>query len=57
MRAQTVLAWDDGCGAVGIADRRRTTKPTVYKWVDRFDKGGVAALETVFRPAGRVLLP
>lgn len=51
-RAQMVLAWHDGCGAAKIADRFGTTKPTVYKWVDRFDEGGIAALEDRI-PTGR----
>ncbi|WP_026257367.1 IS630 family transposase [Actinopolymorpha alba] len=45
-RAQMVLAWHDGESVAGIAERFKTTKPTVYKWVDRFTEGGVAALES-----------
>jgi transposase len=40
-----VLAWDAGEGVVSIAERFGTTRPTVYKWVDRFVEGGLAALE------------
>ncbi len=28
----------------GVAAMAGTTKPTVYKWIDRFEKGGLAAL-------------
>jgi transposase len=51
-RAQIVLAWCDGESSADIAKKFRTTKPTVYKWVDRFGEGGVAALESR-RPPGK----
>lgn len=51
-RAQIVLAWYEGESAAVIAKRFGTTKPTVYKWVDRFDSGGVAGLEDR-KPGGR----
>ena len=44
-RAQIVLWWDEGKSAADIAGRAGTTKPTVYKWVDRYERGGLAALE------------
>lgn len=44
-RAQMVLAWHGNESAASIAERFKTTKPTVYKWVDRFTEGGVAGLE------------
>src|SRR5215204_4894918 len=44
-RAQIVLWWDEGTSAADIAIRAGTTKPTVYKWVDRYEQGGLAALE------------
>ncbi|MBE1604353.1 IS630 family transposase [Actinopolymorpha pittospori] len=45
MRAQMVLAWFDGESAADIARRFGASKPTVYKWVDRFEEAGVAGLE------------
>jgi len=48
-RAQMVLAWHGNESAADIAERFGTTKPTVYKWVDRFAEGGVAALEDLER--------
>jgi transposase len=44
-RAQIVLAWYDGDSSADIAKRFKTSKPTVYKWVDRFEAEGVAGLE------------
>ena len=52
MRAQIVLAWHGNESAADIAKRFGTTKPTVYKWVNRFAEGGVAFLEDV-KPSGR----
>ncbi len=49
-RAQMVLAWYEGDSAADIAKRFGTSKPTVYKWVDRFEEGGVAALENQTSP-------
>jgi transposase len=51
-RAQMVLAWNNDESAADIAKQFGTTKPTVYKWVNRFAEGGVAALENV-KPSGR----
>lgn len=51
-RAQIVLWWDEGQSAADIASRAGTTKPTVYKWVDRYAQGGLAALEDQ-KPTGR----
>ncbi|WP_345483169.1 helix-turn-helix domain-containing protein, partial [Actinopolymorpha pittospori] len=45
MRAQMVLAWFDGESAADIARRFGASKPTVYKWVDRFEEAGVAGLD------------
>src|SRR5918999_3209748 len=45
-RAQIVLWADAGHSAADIARMAKTSKPTVYKWVDRYAKGGVAALES-----------
>jgi transposase len=44
-RARIVLWWDEGKSAADIAGRAGTTKPTVYKWVDRYERGGLPALE------------
>src|SRR5918992_5766479 len=45
-RAQIVL-WDDaGHSAAEIAERAGTSKPTVYKWLDRYAKHGIAGLES-----------
>jgi transposase len=43
-RAQIVLWWADGHAALGIAQRARTTKPTVYKWVKRYEEYGIDGL-------------
>jgi transposase len=47
-----VLAWYRNESAADIAKRFGTTRPTVYKWVNRFVEGGVAFLED-FKPSGR----
>jgi transposase len=44
-RAQIVLRWADGYAVAEIAKAAGTTRPTVYKWVNRFLGGGLAALE------------
>ncbi len=45
-RAQIVL-WDDaGHSAAEIAKMANTTKPTVYKWIQRHAEHGVAGLES-----------
>jgi hypothetical protein len=52
--ADRVRVVDDdlGCsGAEATAQRFKITKPTVYKWVDRFAEGSVAALENM-KPSG-----
>lgn len=51
-RAQIVLWWVDGYSASEIAVMARTTKPTVYKWVDRYEEFGVAGLVSR-KPGGR----
>lgn len=43
-RAAIVLAWDEGESAASIARRFGTSRPTVYKWVRRFEQGGVDSL-------------
>jgi len=45
-RAQMVLWRADGHSVADIAAMAGTMKPTVYKWIDRFDKGGLAALDS-----------
>jgi transposase len=44
-RAQIVLWWHQGKSAAEIARLAGTSKPTVYKWVERYREGGLAALE------------
>jgi transposase len=51
-RARIVLAWDEKRSAESIARELGTTKPTVYKWVKRYQAGGLAALENE-KPSGR----
>jgi transposase len=43
-RAQMVLWADEGVGVAAIAKRAATSPPTVYKWLDRYKKGGLAGL-------------
>lgn len=45
-RAQIVLWHDEGYPAAEIAAMMRTSKVTVYKWLERYQEGGLAALET-----------
>ena len=51
-RARIVLLWDEQRSAESIAEDLGTTKPTVYKWVKRYQGGGLAALENE-KPPGR----
>src|SRR5437763_1445632 len=51
-RARIVLWWADGLSAAEIAIMAGTTKPTVYKWVDRYTESGLAGLASR-RPPGR----
>jgi transposase len=51
-RARIVLLWDEKRSAESIAEELGTTKPTVYKWVKRYQVGGLAALENE-KPPGR----
>src|SRR5260221_12795665 len=44
-RAQMVIWWAEGRRAAEIAEMSGTSRPTVYKWVDRYAEGGLAALE------------
>ncbi len=45
-RAQMVLWHDEGHSAPEIAARMGTSKVTVYKWLERYAAGGLAALES-----------
>lgn len=45
-RAQIVLWDDEGYSVAEIAAMAGTTKVTVYKWLDRYQEGGLAALES-----------
>lgn len=51
-RAKIVLLWHEKRGAASIAEELGTTKPTVYKWVRRYQSGGLSALESE-KPPGR----
>ncbi|HET9898475.1 MAG TPA: helix-turn-helix domain-containing protein [Streptosporangiaceae bacterium] len=44
-RAQIVLWWADGRSAAEIAAIAGTTKPTVYKWIDRYEAEGLPGLD------------
>jgi transposase len=44
-RAQIILWAAEGLGAAEVASRAGTSRPTVYKWLDRYEEGGLAALE------------
>ena len=45
-RAQLVLWRDEGHSVAEIAALAGASKVTVYKWLDRYDRGGVAALRS-----------
>jgi transposase len=45
-RAQMVLWRADGHSVAAVAAMAGTTKPTVYKWIDRFEEGGLAGLDS-----------
>jgi transposase len=45
-RAQMVLWRADGHSVAGVAAMAGTTKPTVYKWIDRFEVDGLGALDS-----------
>jgi transposase len=49
-RAQIVLWWGEGISAPKIADMAGTTKPTVYKWIRRYQESGVAGLVNIPPP-------
>ena len=51
-RAQIVLWWAEGHSARGIAQMVGTTKPTVYKWVKRYEEDGIDGLVDR-KPPGR----
>jgi transposase len=44
-RAQIVLWDDEGYSAAEIAEMAKTSRPTVYKWIDRYAESGVDGLE------------
>lgn len=44
-RAQMILNYVDGEGVTEIAARFGTTRPTVYKWIARYEEGGIAELD------------
>jgi transposase len=43
-RAQFVLWWAEGHSAPEIARMAGTTKPTVYKWITRYEQQGIDGL-------------
>lgn len=43
-RAQLVLWHDEGMSAAAIARRAGTSRPTVYRWVSRYERDGVGGL-------------
>ena len=46
-RAQIVLWDEEGYPAAEIARMAKTTKPTVYKWIERYAECGIAGLESL----------
>lgn len=51
-RAQMVLWRADGHSVAEVAEMASTTKPTVYKWIERYEQGGLAELDD-HKPTGR----
>jgi transposase len=45
-RARIVLLWDEGASRREIAEALDTSVVTVAKWVDRYEEGGLAALDS-----------
>lgn len=45
-RAQIVLWGNEGNSTAEIAEMARTSKPTVYKWLNRYAENGIAGLES-----------
>lgn len=43
-RAEIVLLRSEGHSAAAVAEMTKTTRPTVYKWVDRYEREGVDGL-------------
>jgi transposase len=43
-RAQIVLWWVDGYSVRDIAEMSGATKPTVYKWIKRYERHGIGGL-------------
>ena len=53
-RAEIVLATADGCGTNEIMRRAETSKPTVWRWQERYLDEGVAGGSGATRPGLRV---
>jgi transposase len=49
-RAQIVLWDDEGYSVAEIAKMAKTSRPTVYKWIDRYAEDGMAGLESRASP-------
>ncbi|MFC5754960.1 helix-turn-helix domain-containing protein, partial [Actinomadura rugatobispora] len=49
-RAQIVLWWADGRSVAEIVRLSGATKPTVYKWLDRYERSGLDGLIDLERP-------
>lgn len=45
-RARIILLWDEGANRREIAEEMETSVVTVAKWIDRFEEGGLPALES-----------
>lgn len=43
-RARIIIMWMDGVPKKRIAEQLETTRPTVYKWIDRYETGGIDSL-------------
>jgi transposase len=44
-RAKIILDYVSGTGVTEIAKAAGTTRPTVYKWIARYEEGGIAGLD------------
>jgi len=44
-RARMILDYAAGVGVTEIAEAAGTTRPTVYKWIARYEEGGIAELD------------
>ncbi|PTE21343.1 hypothetical protein C5F48_12710 [Cereibacter changlensis JA139] len=56
-RADVVLATADGCGTNEIMCRAATSKPTVWRWQERYLEDGVAGVLRKTRPSPVPPLP